>query len=134
MSLVMAGIKSWLIEEWKKQPKWTGRLHQVRNLISYGCVDPVEFYVLKDLELVYVVNSKAACTSIKYALAKHYNLKHEGKFIHSHIVWEKKVKDFELNTHQLDREFQNFFKFTFVRNPYQRLYSCYVNKVEKGAG
>ena len=41
-----------------------------RNIILFGHLDPIEYYVIDDLKLVYVENAKVACTSIKRVLYK----------------------------------------------------------------
>ena len=82
--------------------------------------DPPEFTILREKALVYLVNSKAACSSIKASMLDEevpddYTV-HNITFIQG------------LSGHELTDEARDYFKFTFVRNPFSRLVSCYESK------
>ena len=65
-------------------------------------------YVIDDKrKIVYLIISKVACTSIRATFTEHK-------------IGDSKTR---LSTQQ-----QDYFKFSFVRNPFDRLYSCYKNK------
>ena len=74
-----------------------------------------EFFVVDNLRLVYINNPKTACSTIKSTLSR--KVDREGATPPAqHLVRS-------LNKKQL-----SYFKFTFVRDPYDRLLSCYINK------
>jgi len=87
--------------------------------------DPVEYIHLKDKNLLYLVISKSACTSIKATLGKSYGIfsnLDSGIDIHKNENWTRifgKVP-FGLN---------ECMAFTVVRNPFTRIVSCYLDKV-----
>jgi len=104
--------------------------YELRNLVRYGMIDPVEYYIFKDRKLIYIVNPKAACTSIKSIIAKSYNFQPERNFdLHLRRNWQAEIASFDWNMGKLDDAYKDYFKFTFVRNPLDRLYSCFQNKV-----
>lgn len=72
------------------------------------------FIVDADRKFVYLNNPKVACTSILQSMfGKHQNI---YDFASSYAVSE------------LTSEMEQYYKFTFVRNPYQRLVSCFEDK------
>ena len=87
------------------------------NLLKYKKLLPSNFIVVDDKKLAYLITPKVACSSIKatfidYEIPDNYLIhKLPWKIIHT----EKSVN-------------KNYFKFTFVRNPFERLVSCYENK------
>lgn len=90
-----------------------------RNIILFGHLDPIEYYVIDDLKLVYVENAKVACTSIKRVL---YKVPEDiGMEIHEYL---RPLAQMELKGAQLEYDI-----FTVVRNPFQRIVSCYQDKV-----
>lgn len=86
---------------------------------------------------VYVENPKVACTTIKDLLHKHelgllYD-KFGPKPIHRDSFGSPMIKPFQLSDRELKHVLSSpeFFKFTFVRDPYSRLLSCYLEKVKR---
>ncbi|AOW99799.1 MAG: sulfotransferase family protein [Moorea sp. SIOASIH] len=83
--------------------------------------DPRKFYVFADRRLVFIEVPKVASTSILYAIGKAYQVEFQH-FIHNDPFWH--IERDRLNPQQ-----QEFYKFAFVRNPFDRLVSCYKNKL-----
>lgn len=88
-------------------------------------VDPPLYLVLPDHKLIYMVTPKAGCTSIKINIGRNYNIfakTEKGQEIHNNQNWIKQFR-------KLSSNYKGYFKFTFIRNPFARLVSCYKDKV-----
>jgi len=96
------------------------------KLKQYGVIQPREFYILDAHKLVYLSVPKAACSSIKTALAKAVGITlapDQGiDAIHAHPAWHRQKGT-------LDAAQSGYAKFSFVRNPFDRLVSCYRDKI-----
>lgn len=77
--------------------------------------------VCRPYKFIYFPVPKAACTSLKQVIADLCGL--EQKFDPNFI-------DFEWVSGQRLNEFPDYFRFTVVRNPWDRLASCYGNKIK----
>lgn len=96
------------------------------NLKLYGTSEPRMFYIVDALRLAYLSVPKAACSSIKLALGKAagipFSPDQDLLFIHAHPQWhwqKNKLADAQ----------SAYTKFSFVRNPFDRLVSCYRDKI-----
>ncbi|GJM42819.1 MAG: hypothetical protein DHS20C20_31010 [Ardenticatenaceae bacterium] len=89
-----------------------------QKLSRYGYLGARRYYVFEDRKLAYISNAKVACTSIKTAMMQPYNI-HEQV----HNAWPYVYRG------ALPDEHQDFFTFSFVRNPFDRLVSGYRNKI-----
>ena len=88
-----------------------------------------KYLICDQRKFVYVEIPKIACTSIKASFIK----QQEMDEILRHLEFEKEQEN-EIHGHfqakrRLPTVAQNYFKFGFVRNPFDRLYSCYKDKV-----
>lgn len=86
---------------------------------------------------VYFETPKVACSSIKRTLT-HAELGDElfsrfGKAVHTPFFQTAFVKPYHLTNQQLEEILlgDDYFKFTFSRNPYTRSLSCYLEKMQQ---
>lgn len=98
-------------------------------------------YIISDkYKFVYLVIQKAACSSIKTALVPLFDLdtgqydtirKDGSRGLRVHKLFDN--SDYQIGKEQLTSElestYRDYFKFTFVRNPWDRLVSCYSQKL-----
>lgn len=82
-------------------------------------LDPPEYMVLEDKKLAYLINSRVACSSIKAGML-------EQELENDYTVHEL-ADELKLVRSSLDNPHE-YYVFTFVRNPFERLVSCYEGK------
>lgn len=90
--------------------------------INMRC-QPADYIVLHEWKAVYVSIPKVACTSIRTALAKLLGYKVERN-VHFEVQFPSVAKT------NISRDFPGYFVFAFVRNPWDRLLSCFLNKID----
>jgi chondroitin 4-sulfotransferase 11 len=91
---------------------------KLRQLARRGDSERRRYYVFEDRRLAYISTAKVACTSIKSVMMHPY-----GVYENVHSAWPYIYKG------RLMAEHQDFFTFSFVRNPFDRLVSAYRNKI-----
>ncbi|MGB0383499.1 MAG: sulfotransferase family 2 domain-containing protein [Ardenticatenaceae bacterium] len=84
--------------------------------------DPRMFYILDKQKLVYLAIPKVATTSILLTISESYGLKIKRGLIHSNPFWHCQLG-------KLNKAQTPYHKFTFIRNPFDRLVSCYKEKI-----
>lgn len=94
--------------------------HKIKTLIQYGNFQSREYIVDRERKIAYLVNSKVACSSIKACICGSQN---DDDSVHTEIG-----KGGWLRKDVLPPDEQKYFKFTFVRDPFSRLVSCYESK------
>lgn len=99
----------------------------VDSLRTHGQVQLRDYYILDDQRLVFMSVPKVACTAIKLALARARGLevpKDESvhQYVHIHPAWHREYG-------HLTKAQAGFHRFAFVRNPFDRLVSCYRSKI-----
>lgn len=92
----------------------------ITNLIRFGNYESRIYMINHEKKLIYLINPKIACTSLKANLFNCNTKYHER--IHS-ILWAHGKNEIA------KKDFENYFIYTYVRNPFERLVSCYKNKV-----
>jgi sulfotransferase famil protein len=102
---------------------------RVRELLSiilpFVSIHRKKYFVVEDLKVIYIPVSKAANTSVKVALLNSIGVYEESKnpySVHQDSQYAKYTKT------RLPRNYKDYFLFTVVRNPEDRLRSCYENK------
>jgi len=112
----------------------TSLLRTVKNMIQvFSCtnsrpLDRRRFVVLEADKLAYLITPKNACSSIKKSLLA----KVANKGAINNVIDEISIHRNVSRTVNLTKEEMNYFKFSFVRNPFERLVSFYVDKFSKG--
>lgn len=81
--------------------------------------------LLKEQKAIYFPVPKVACTSIKYALTDALKIKIPDRPDGIHMVKFRGVNKNKLSV------YEEYFKFGFVRNPWDRLASCYFNRIKQ---
>lgn len=99
-----------------------------RNIICYGQYIPVDYFVFDQRQLVYISVPKVACTSIKIALMGTANHREKDEYS-SYMNIHRDVN--AVHRPYLPRRASDYFKFAFVRNPFDRLVSFYEDKVRR---
>lgn len=104
---------------------------QLKNLKVYEIPPKLRFYsgrhvVLDQQQSAYLEIPKVACTSIRYFLADLLGIANEIEPLHANYHLFPQA----LNLEELFlTKYKNYLKFAFIRNPWDRLVSCYVNKI-----
>ncbi|WP_306250816.1 sulfotransferase family protein [Parvularcula sp. IMCC14364] len=84
---------------------------------------------------LYVETPKVACSTIKLALMKleTEGLNYDAKVPHPTLFESPVVKPYHLSDELLHEVFfsDKFFRFSFVRNPYTRVLSAYLDKIDR---
>jgi hypothetical protein len=111
---------------------------EIESRIGFG---PANYWIhpAPSLKLLYVEDPKVASTTIKYLLQaaeqealgeapREFNrqLIHDRKVSPLPSIWKMSEQDYADAMHG-----NRYFRFTIVRNPYERLLSCYLSKVAK---
>lgn len=92
----------------------------IRNLILYGHFAARLFVVDSEKRVIYLRNAKVACSSIKAAM--YPGDTKDDNSVHTIVINSGMYK------RKLSPEESEYFKFTYVRNPFERLVSCYESK------
>jgi hypothetical protein len=95
--------------------------------VFYGHYIPVDYFVFDRRRLVYISIPKVACTSIKIALmgGAAHAVNEYSRYMNVHHDASTMQRAY------LPRGASDYFKFAFVRNPFDRLVSCYEDKVRR---
>ena len=110
---------------------WKQMYYRV-NLLLRGERDPNEYIIDKKRELIFLVLSKNATTSIKRSFLSEDERKHYGDSYAIHRTQALKKR------RKIPKKCQHFYSFCIIRNPFTRLVSLYeskfINDQKKGEG
>lgn len=89
--------------------------------------------VSEEYRFVYVVTPKVACTSVKTALLPLFGRDpaEAGERGQAHKILARAgaIENGNQFMARLESHYRDYFKFSFVRNPFDRLVSCYYSKI-----
>lgn len=97
------------------------------NLIAYREYIPTEHFIYDNRKLIYISIPKVACTSIKIGLMANEldTSVSSDEYMNVHADTSNYVR------YSIKKSQDNYYKFVFVRNPFDRLVSCYKDKIKK---
>ena len=87
-----------------------------------------EKLVLEELRAIYVNIPKTGCTSVKKFFSSYYN----WKVVENVHQRESDIYSYIINKDISSKKYDEFYKFSFVRNPFSRLYSAFKDKIKPG--
>lgn len=95
-------------------------LRDMARVVIRGELDSPDYIILDEKEVVFASVAKSACSSIKTSI---YGSPPEGIQIHQHTS--------HLSHRRIPKKKTSYFCFAIVRDPYERLASCYRAKFNK---
>ena len=95
-------------------------IRDMARVVIRGELDSPDFIILDEKEVVFASVAKSACSSIKTSI---YGSPPEGIQIHQHTS--------HLSHRRIPKKKTSYFSFAIVRDPYERLASCYRAKFNK---
>lgn len=95
--------------------------HIVLGGLMYRTYAPPIYLPDNKRKFVYIVNPKVANSSIKASIMGTDKIEDNGAI---HRMVKKQV------IHRWRKKYDSYYKFTFVRNPFERMVSCYVHRYQ----
>ena len=95
-------------------------LRDMARVVIRGELDSPDYIILDEKEVVFASVAKSACSSIKTSI---YGSLLDGIEIHQHTS--------HLSHRRIPKKKTSYFSFAIVRDPYERLASCYRAKFNK---
>ena len=99
---------------------------RLAKIISHREYIPTEYFIFENKKLIYTSIPKVACTSIKIGLMADElrGSNSHNEYMNVHSLTSKFM------TYSLSSKYDDFYNFAFVRNPLDRLVSCYKDKIK----
>ena len=99
---------------------------RAKNIVLYGSYIPTDYYILEAANAVYISIPKVACTSIKIAtMGSNVPIDSKNNYMDIHSLAER------YHTFSLTSAQKKYYTFAFVRSPFDRLVSCFEDKVRR---
>lgn len=120
-------LRAWVIGKprlYRLAARFNAFVNMRRRIKKFGEYASKTFHIDHEKKLIYLSNSKVACSSIKASM---YGVADEAEDYRAVHRITNARKHYELSL-PWDK-YPDYYKFTFVRNPFARLVSCYVNKL-----
>ncbi len=89
----------------------------ILHTLIHGDLDSSDFIIIDELELVFASVAKSGSSSIKTSMFGEFS---KDRSIHYHIS--------DFSHRRIPKNKRSYFTFSYVRNPYDRVLSCYKNK------
>jgi len=109
------------LERWGLVSQGYTAINEIKNFLRYGFFNPPTYVEIPDKKVVYCNIPKVANSSLKASISNR-NFQDDYS-VHREVHGKSK----------LSNESAEYFKFSFVRNPFDRLVSCYESKYHKDA-
>ena len=101
----------------------------------------MKYIVSEDHRFIYFITQKVACSSIKIALLPFFHIDGE-KYAYINRYGNKRIRihqAYDDSNYQIGKaylvnnydKYNEYFKFGFVRNPWDRVVSCFIQKLHK---
>lgn len=86
--------------------------------------------LLNPFQAIYFFLPKVGCSSLKAYIANILEMEKDEHFPNKTTIHDRTLYPFPFASElELAHEYADYFKFSFVRNPWSRLFSCYQSKI-----
>lgn len=109
-----------IINTLKKTPKLDSIIYKLLNIHRGGNHQRRQYLVLEKKKAIYLSIPKVACSSIRRTFID-YDVEDDGSIHKVRFEYIDKIDD----------KFKDYYKFSFTRNPFDRIVSCYESKYHK---
>ena len=93
----------------------------IKRIYHFKKLSPPKYVIREDLGLIYLPISKAGNSSIKKTMIPKKENIFDDNSVHA-------FREGIIRSYTIKKQWEDFYKFSFVRNPFERLVSCYISK------